>query len=62
MFTFRVIEEFLSKAQSSFSQKAVLEALISLGIPEGELISFLIHKLKISGASPNMDTVEDKDI
>jgi len=51
IFTFKVIEEFLSAPQSTFSQKAVLEALNILGIPEGELISFLIHKLNINGVS-----------
>lgn len=48
LFSFRVIEEFLSAPHSTFSQKAVLEALTTIGIPEGELISFLIHKLNIS--------------
>ena len=48
-FTFRAIEEFLSSAHSNFSQKAVLESLNTLGIPEGELISFLMKKLNITG-------------
>jgi hypothetical protein len=34
-------------AHSTFSQKAVLDALNTIGIPEGELVSFLIHKLGI---------------
>ena len=46
-FIFKIIEEFLSSPQSIFSQKAVLESLTQLGIPEGELISFMIQKLKI---------------
>eukprot|EP00347_Sterkiella_histriomuscorum_P017580 403348792 len=47
-FSFLAIEEFLSTPQSSFSQKAVLDALTYLGIPEGELVSFLIQKLGIT--------------
>lgn len=46
-FTFKVIEEFLSSALTNISQKAVLEALNVIGIPEGELISFMLQKLNI---------------
>jgi hypothetical protein len=44
---FKIIEDFLSKPQSMFSQKSVLEALSMLGIPEGELIGFMIQRLNI---------------
>lgn len=47
--TFKIIEEFLSTPQSTFSQMAVLDSLSTLGIPEGELISFMINKLNIGG-------------
>lgn len=42
VFTFRVIGEFLSKSETTFSQKSVLESLNILGVPEGELISYMI--------------------
>lgn len=42
---FKIIEDFLSKPQDNFSQVAVLHSLSSLGIPEGELISFMVSKL-----------------
>lgn len=51
LFSFKAIEEFLSSAQQTYSQKAVLESLTTLGIPEGELVSFLINKLGINVAS-----------
>ena len=41
-FTFRVIEEFLSTLETQFSQKHILEALDIIGIPEGEIISFML--------------------
>jgi hypothetical protein len=53
-FIFKIIEEFLSKPQSIFSQRAVLESLTQLGIPEGELISFMIHKLNIRVAGKEL--------
>lgn len=46
--TFRIIESFLSQSQKTFSQRAVLESLSMLGIPEGELISFMIQRLNIN--------------
>lgn len=53
-FIFKIIEEFLSYPQSIFSQRAVLESLTQLGIPEGELISFMIHKLNIRVAGKEL--------
>jgi hypothetical protein len=47
-FFFRIIENFLSQSQKTFSQRAVLESLNLLGIPEGDLISFMIQKLHIN--------------
>ena len=50
-FTFRIIEEFLSQVHNNISQKSILEALNTIGIPEGELISFLLTKLDINVAT-----------
>ena len=50
--TFKIIEEFLSQPQNTYSQLSVLESLSTLGIPEGELISFMIQKLNIGKELP----------
>mmetsp|Transcript_9033 Transcript_9033/g.8476 ORF Transcript_9033/g.8476 Transcript_9033/m.8476 type:complete len:155 (-) Transcript_9033:2514-2978(-) len=55
MFSFRVIDEFLSTSQENISQKSVLEALNQIGIPEGELISYMLSKLNNSQAKAKID-------
>lgn len=46
-FVFKIIEEFLTQPHSNFSQISVHNALNTLGIPEGELISFMVAKMNI---------------
>lgn len=52
-FTFRVIDEFLSGVHTEFSQKSVLESLNAIGIPEGEIISYMLTKLNIKQGISN---------
>jgi len=45
-----IVEDFLSKSQTVYSQKNVIECLEEFNIPEGELLSYLAKKMKLSEA------------
>ena len=47
IFIFDSISEFLSTPCQYFSQRAVINALDYLSIPDGEILSFLVNKLQV---------------
>ena len=53
-FSFEIIENFLSLPNSDYSQKAIIEALDHLSIPDAEILSFLVQKLQIPQLKTNM--------
>eukprot|EP01022_Parablepharisma_sp_SALTPOND_P020985 TRINITY_DN395_c0_g1_i1.p1 TRINITY_DN395_c0_g1~~TRINITY_DN395_c0_g1_i1.p1 ORF type:complete len:5656 (-),score=802.26 TRINITY_DN395_c0_g1_i1:1614-18581(-) len=43
-----IVEDFLSQSQTAYSQKGVIDCLEKFNIPEGELLSYLAKKMKLS--------------
>jgi len=53
---FYAIDAFLAKPQTCFSQMAVLDSLSALGVPEGELISFMVQRMRIGDSPKEVDS------
>lgn len=55
-----LVQEYLSKPERSFSQRAVVEALDTLRLPVGDLISFLVGTLGLGLEPPTSVTAPSK--
>lgn len=56
----KIVKEFLSGPRSGFSQKSIIDAIDTIGVPSGDLIQFLSQTLGLSDGVQQDSAAQDQ--